>query len=150
MRLVLIATLFMLTACEGTWATPSIFPIGSVHESHVKGLAMVQMTCVTYNAYDSRRCSRYGSTIQVQFPTLHDARAYVAEVHRGKCGQATATVARIPLYANTDEPNQGSMGSRLVGIPIHQFLKDGYSVGLSERRGAREVACGNLISDRFF
>ncbi len=134
-----------LAGCEGTWGTPSIFKISPVGGSHVQGLALVNMVCVEMK----RGCTTYYTGVELQFQGLHEPGRYGAVIERGTCLQPATIIRKVPLSANANEPAQGLLGQTLLDMGIHHFLKDGYSIALRDRKG-RKIACGDIVSDRFF
>jgi hypothetical protein len=135
-----------LGACEGTWATPSIFKLSPVGGSNIHGLALVNMVCVEVK---ERVCTTHNTGVEIQFPGLHEPGRYRAAIQRGPCLQPSAVTARVAFTANANEPAQGLLGHAFLDLGIHHFLKDGYSIALEDRKG-RKVSCGDIRSDRFF
>jgi hypothetical protein len=136
----------MPAACEGTWATPSVFTLSPAGGSHVSGLAVVTMVCVEEK---ERVCTTHDTSVEIQFQTLNDSGRYGALIRRGSCLRPAAVIARVSLSANSNEPSAGILGHAFLGVPIHHFLKDGYSIALKDRKGG-EIACGDMRSDRFY
>jgi|GEM_PF-6256376 len=140
------AIVVALAACEGTWATPSVVTLSAVGGSRISGVALVNIRCVEEK---ERVCTHNNTSVEIQFQGLHEPDRYGALVKRGTCLQPAAVITKVTFAAKTNEPSQGILGHAFLDIPIHQFLKDGYSIALVDRKG-REVACGDMRSDRFF
>jgi hypothetical protein len=140
-----VALAVTLNACEGTWATPSIFELSPVGHSHIRGLARVDMVCVEVK---ERVCTTHNTSVELQFQQLHDPGRYGAFIQRGACLQPATVITKISLSA-TNEPSQGLLGHAFLDLGIHHFLKDGYSIALRNRQG-QQVACGDIQSDRFY
>jgi|GEM_PF-4217663 len=125
-----------MTGCEGTWGTPSLFTIGPLNRSNIKGIAMAHMVCTKFNTKlkNDSTCHGYGTSIQVQFETLHDARPYVAIIQRGYCSSPKDILVRIHLSTNDVQASAGSQGYARLDMPITALLHNGYSAALYDKR----------------
>ena len=103
------------------------------------------MVCVEMK----RGCTTYDTGVNLQFPTLRDAGRYVALIQRGPCLRPVTVIAKMLLFYDANRPGDGMLGYRTLNLGIHHFLKDGYSIALQDRDG-KNVACGDIRSDRFY
>jgi hypothetical protein len=143
-QLSLIAIALLLTACEGTWATPNQIHLDALTRSHITGIASAQIA-----GERLRGEGDVGSDVNVQFPTLKNGAGYVVAVERGTCAHRIRTVASFDLYPYPD-PGNGLESSGHVDVPIHQLMKDGYALALIDRKTHAAVSCGDLQTDRPF
>src|SRR5690348_5517321 len=100
----------LLTACEGTWATPNQVTLHPFGGSHTVGIAGI--------AFDKLRFDNHmppGTNIDVQFTDLHDAKRYVMTLQRGSCAglPKARPVTHFGLYSNED-PHEGIQGDTHV------------------------------------